>query len=195
MPGNYDTENPSWIPKTVGDLQKATEMNAVMTAFKKNAVALENLIQKISPDNPLDTQSQLVIGAINELKALVTVVGGGISTMAVVITPPETPVDTGKSLAYIPITEQIAEAGELVHFELANLKQISGGSTKVSIKITGVTLATQEIKSGNRMSTDEPVITSGVPISFGDILEFHVTQKGLTEPGEQLTAVITIKKV
>lgn len=77
----FNTKNPDWIVKNVGDLQTAVEMNDVIDALKKNADVLQNLINKVYPNILLKTNAQLISKAINELHdSISTIVGFNIST-------------------------------------------------------------------------------------------------------------------
>src|SRR5690606_2309577 len=67
MPGPFDTNNPNWITKEIGDQQTAVEMNQIVAAFKQNASVLQSLINKVSPQTTLQTTAQTHAGAINEI--------------------------------------------------------------------------------------------------------------------------------
>lgn len=61
--------NPDWIHKEINDLQTAIEMNAVIGVFKDNIEQLKTLVEFISPEINLQTTSQSITKAINELNA------------------------------------------------------------------------------------------------------------------------------
>lgn len=69
--------NPSWLPKSIGDLQTAPEMNEVMAALKHNAEILQQLILLLSPQVPLQTENKLFANAINEIFLLASAAGEG----------------------------------------------------------------------------------------------------------------------